>query len=97
VSTESSQRAFFVRCCPDIGVALLDLSRGVPAQVTMHEDAETHDHPFLYEQENTRKATITLDTEDFLPANIAVSRSPPQANLRRELKRLMRSSMKISR
>ncbi|KAK0776986.1 hypothetical protein LTR59_014015 [Friedmanniomyces endolithicus] len=63
----------------------------------MHEDAETHDHPFLYEQENTRKATITLDTEDFLPANIAVSRSPPQANLRRELKRLMRSSMKISR
>ncbi|KAK1052423.1 hypothetical protein LTR74_016520 [Friedmanniomyces endolithicus] len=63
----------------------------------MHEDAETHDHSLLYEQENTRKATITLDTEDFLPANIAVSRGPPQANLRRDLNRLMRSSMKISR
>ncbi|KAK5000275.1 hypothetical protein LTR66_000846 [Elasticomyces elasticus] len=62
----------------------------------MHEDAETSGHASLYEQDN-HKATIALDAERFPSTSIAVSQSPSQANLCRDLKGLMLSSMKIGR
>ncbi|KAK4991372.1 hypothetical protein LTR66_006566 [Elasticomyces elasticus] len=47
------------------------MSRDIPAQVTMHDGAETDEHSPLYEQQSTRKTTTALDTEDFLSTSIA--------------------------
>ncbi len=57
------------------------MSRGDLTQMTMHEEAEASGHASLCEQHDNHKATIALDAERFPSASIAVSRSPPRANL----------------
>ncbi|KAK4983151.1 hypothetical protein LTR50_007390 [Elasticomyces elasticus] len=63
----------------------------------MHEGTETSGHAPAYEEQDARKATIALNAERFPSSSIAVSRSPLQVKLRRDLKGLMLSSTRINR